>query len=77
MYIVHDEDEWETVVHHRVCTSCQGDMRKCTGACNGMSGYSLQRRKPEEVKRIKAERLRLKEDALLVLADAIRARRGM
>ena len=75
MHIFHDEDEYETVIHHRVCTACNGDLRKCNGACNGSSGFSLVRRSSAEVKRIKAERDRKREDAILVEADAIRSRR--
>lgn len=76
MHIYHDDDEWESVYHHRVCTACNGDLRKCNGACNGMAGYSLVRRKPEDVQRIKEERLKKHEDAVLIEADAIRARRS-
>jgi hypothetical protein len=72
----HDEDEYETVIHSRPCTACNGDTRKCNGACNGSAGYSLVRRKPEEIKRIKAEKQRKREDAILAEADAIRGRRG-
>lgn len=77
MHIFHDDDEWETVSHHRPCSACNGDLRKCNGRCNGMSGWSVVRRDPAEVKRIKAERQRREEAAILVPADAIRARRGL
>jgi hypothetical protein len=43
--------------------------------CNGAAGYSLVRRDPAEVKRIKAEKARCHEDQILAQADAIRARR--
>lgn len=76
MYAYFDEDEWETVVEHRQCASCRGDMRKCRGGCNGMSGYGLKRRSVVEVMRIKAERRRKEEDDVLARADAIRARRA-
>lgn len=75
MHILHDPDEYEMVSHSRVCTACNGDLRKCNGMCNGSSGYSLVRRKPEEVARIKAEKRKAHEDAILAEADAIRARR--
>jgi hypothetical protein len=75
MYIHHDEDEWEAVVEHRPCTSCNGDMRRCNGMCNGAGGYSLKRRAPAEVKRIKAERRRKREDEILLEAEFIIARR--
>lgn len=76
MRIYHDEDEYEMVHHHRVCTACNGDLRKCNGACNGSSGYSLVKRPAAEVARIKAEKLKAHEDAILAEADAIRARRS-
>lgn len=75
MHILHDDDEWESVSHHRVCTACNGDLRKCNGACNGMSGYSLVRRPAAEVAKIKAAKRRDHEAAILAEADAIRARR--
>lgn len=77
MRIFHDEDEWETRIEHRPCTSCDGNLRKCNGACNGMSGYSLVRRDPGEVKKIKAENIRAREDAILAQAAVIRARRHL
>lgn len=76
MHHLYDEDEWELVSHHRTCSACNGDLRKCNGACNGMSGYSMVRRSPKEIAKIKAERARKREDAILIEADAIRARRG-
>lgn len=75
MHIFHDPDEYETVVHQRVCTACKGDLRKCNGACNGSSGYSMVKRPAAEIAKIKAEKRRKHENAILVEADAIRARR--
>lgn len=77
MHIYHDEDEWEVVIEHRECSVCRGDMRKCDGRCNGMSSYSLKRRDPKGVAKIKAERQRQREDEILAEADAIRRRRGL
>lgn len=71
-----DEDEWEVVSFHRPCTACQGDMRKCNGMCNGSSGYSQNRRAPEDIARIKAARRQKEEDEILRRADAIRAARS-
>lgn len=75
--ILFDEDEYETISHHRLCQSCNGDLRKCNGSCNGMSGYSMVRRKPEEIAKIKANKFEAYEDKILAEADAIRARRSL
>lgn len=76
MHILHDEDEYELIIHNRVCTSCNGDLRKCRGVgCNGSGGYSLVKRPFSEVVKIKAKREKEREDAILAEADAIRARR--
>jgi hypothetical protein len=76
MRMLHDPDEYETVVESRACTRCNGDRNKCDGGCNGMFGIGQRRRSTEEVARIKAERRRADEDRILSEADAIRARRG-
>lgn len=75
MKIIHDEDEWETVVTQRTCTSCNGDLKKCDGGCNGYCGMSSKRRDPAEVRKIKAERQRAHEDTVLAEAEQIKARR--
>ena len=75
MHMLWDEDEWELVVEHRTCTACNGDLRKCNGMCNGGSSFSHRRRDPVEVQRIKAERERKREDAVLLEAEFIIARR--
>lgn len=74
-WIIWDEDEWETVCESRPCSSCGGDLRKCNGHCNGMGSMGQRRRAPEDVARIKAEKRRVHEAAILAEADAIRARR--
>ena len=74
-HIFHDPDEWETVTESRPCW-CVG-VRPCNGTCNGMVGVSERRREPEEVVRIKADRLRKEEDEILARADAIRERRAL
>lgn len=66
MYMIHDEDEWETVV-------TSGGQSPYTGWLN----IGQRRRAPEEVKRIKADRLRKEEDEILRRADEIRTRRGL
>lgn len=75
MKIMYDEDEYETVISSRACTTCGGDRKKCDGSCNGHFGMSQVRRPPDEVKKIKAERERKRQDAVLAEADLIRARR--
>lgn len=74
MHMFHDPDEYDMVSSHRACTACKGDNRKCNGMCNGLSGYSLVRRTPEKIAKVKADKLRRHEDDILALADAIRAR---
>jgi hypothetical protein len=76
MKIIHDEDEFETVITSRPCTVCNGDRTKCDGGCNGMAGFSQRRRSPAEVKKIKADRQRKRDDEILAQAAVIRARRG-
>lgn len=75
MRIYHDPDEYEAVVTSRPCTACGGDHRKCNGGCNGSVSYGTRRRAPEEVAKIKAERERAREDAILAEAEIIKARR--
>lgn len=65
MSILYDPDEWETVIE----TGFYG---------NGMGwGTCGQRRRPpEDVARIRAEKQKAHEEAVLAEADAIRARRA-
>lgn len=77
MKLLHDEDEYETVVTSRQCTSCAGDPKRCDGGCNGSFGVSQRRRDPAEIRKIKAERQRKREDGILAEADAIRLRRSL
>lgn len=77
MKIEYDEDEYETIMTSRPCTVCHGDTRKCNGGCNGMSSWSHRRRDPAEVRQIKADRERNREDTILAEAAAIRARRNL
>lgn len=75
MHIMHDPDEYETIVHSTPCTTCKGDLRKCRGVgCNGSFGMGSRRRTPKEIAKIKAQRQREHEDQVLAEADAIRAR---
>lgn len=79
MHIHFDEDEWEAVSEHRPC-SCggyPGGDRCVPGMCNASSSYTMRRRDPAEVKRIKAERERKREDEILAQAEAIKARRAI
>lgn len=77
MHLFWDEDMYEPVSEHRPCTACGGDLRKCNGGCNGMSSFGWRVRSPEEVAKIKADRLKKQEDDILAQADAIRARRSV
>lgn len=69
-----DPDEYETVVESRPC-SCVGTTRGCDGRCNGSFSMGMRRRAPEEVARVRAERIQREEDEILRQADEIRARR--
>ena len=76
MHAYLDPDEWKAVSEHRVCTACNGDMRKCNGACNGMSSFGMVRRDPAEVAKIKADRAAERERDILLQAAAILAQRS-
>ncbi len=75
MRIIHDPDEFEPKAVSRPCTVCNGDMTKCNGGCNGSASFTLVRRDPAEVKRIKAEKERMREDDILAQAEIIKSRR--
>ncbi len=76
MYNVYDPDEYEMVSAGTPCTMCGGDHRRCNGwGCNGSFSMGPRRRSPEEIAKIKAERLRQREDGILAEAEAIRRRR--
>jgi hypothetical protein len=78
MYTLYDPDEFETVTTSRRCTTCDGDHRRCKGwGCNGSFSIGSRRRSPEEVAKIRAEKQRQHEDAILAEAEAIRRRRGL
>lgn len=78
MFIHHDPDEWESVVETRPC-SCGGypgsETCRLPGACNGSSSYSMKRRDPAEVAKIKADKRRKEEDEILLQAEAIKRQR--
>jgi hypothetical protein len=77
MHTIIDEDEYETVFDSRPCTTCKGNLSKCTGVgCNGHFSIGSRRRDPAEIARLRAERQAKREDAVLAEADAIRARRA-
>ena len=71
-----DEDLYDTVVVATPCTACKGDTKKCIGMCNGSVQWGKRLRSIEEIAKIKAERKRRYEDAILAEADAIRAARA-
>lgn len=71
-----DDDLYETVVTRSPCTACNGGRDPCRpGRCNGSFGVGSRRRSDAEVARIRSERQRAHEDAVLAEADAIRRRR--
>ncbi len=71
MHILYDEDEYETVVHSRLCTTCGGNLHKCRGVgCNGSGGISSRRRSSEEIAGIKAARQLAQDKELIKAAEA-------
>ena len=72
-YSILDPDAYETVFESHPC-HC-GGLLYCTGNCTGWGSVIQRPRPPEEVARIKAEKRRVREDAILAEADTIRARR--
>lgn len=75
MYTIIDEDEFETIYDSRRCSSCDGNLRKCNGACNGSVSFGTRQRSKEDIAKIKADRIRKEEDEILAKAEAIRASR--
>ena len=69
-WILYDPDEFETVIERQ----SYGEM---FGHPFGSVSVGQRRRDPEEVARIKAEKRRAHEDAVLAEADAIRAARAL
>ncbi len=70
-WINYDPDEFEVIPISRTLGTYPG-----TTIPFGVGGIEHRRRAPEEVARIKAERLRREEDEILIRADAIRAKRA-
>ena len=68
-HIVWDPDEWESVSTH----TSYGTI---AGVPQGASSVGWRRRSPEEIAKIRADRQRAEDDAVLARADAIRARRS-
>ncbi len=75
MFFHHDPDEWETVSTSRRCGFHEfnpgGFHPGCTCSCT----IGTRRRPQHEIDRIKADKQRKREDAILREADVIRARR--
>lgn len=69
-WILDDSDEWETVHETNIIGTYPG-----TTVPFGSTGTSRRKRSPEEVARIRADRVRTEEDAILLKAAAIQARR--
>lgn len=75
MYVHIDEDEFEPVVTHRTCTFHELHPGERFAGCSCSWSHTTRRRDPKEVARIKAERERKRENAVLAEAELIRARR--
>lgn len=76
MHYHYDEDEFECVIESRPCTVCHDDLRRCNGACNGMTSYGLKKRHWADVMRIREERRRKHEDEVLAEAEQIKRSRA-
>jgi hypothetical protein len=57
-YFLYDSDLYETISNIKPC-SCNG---KCIGYCNGESSISIRLRTPEEISKIKIERIEKEEN---------------
>ena len=77
-YAVWDPDWYEAVLTSTPCT-CGGNLLAWTcvapGCCNASASMMMVPRSPEDYAKIKAEKQRAHEEAILAEADAIRARR--
>jgi hypothetical protein len=74
--MIHDEDEFETIVESRPCTMCNGHLKDCKGGyCNGSFSMKQQRRSPAEITKIKLERKIKREDEILRQAEYIQRSR--
>lgn len=74
---IYDPDEWEPIVGSYTCFFHRANPKAHHPACTCYTGIRQMRRDPAEVARLKAERLRLHEDAILAQAEAIKARRDL
>lgn len=75
MLIRYDPDETETVYESHTCFFHQKHPGEPFAGCTCSSSISSRQRAPEDVARIKAERLRKEEDDILARAEIIKARR--
>jgi hypothetical protein len=76
MLIHHDPDEWENVHGGTVCAYHQSNPGKPYAGCCCSAYFGQRRRDPAEVAKIRAEKQREHEDAVLAEAEMIRLRRA-
>jgi hypothetical protein len=74
--IRYDPDEHETVVERHTCSFHQAHPSQLFAGCTCSTGIYSRPRSPEQVREIKAERLRKEEDRILAQAEIIKARRA-
>lgn len=75
MLVHHDDDEWEAVSSHRTCGFHKLQPGMPYAGCTCSSSYGQRRRTPGEIAKIKADKRKAREDAVLAEADLIRTHR--
>jgi hypothetical protein len=76
MLIRYDPDEHEPVYESHTCFFHQKHPGQSFAGCTCSSSISSRCRSPEEVAKIKADRLRKEEDEILARAEIIKAKRA-
>lgn len=72
----YDPDQYETYTEHTTCPFHQANPGTPHPGCTCSVHMGSRRRPPEEIARLRAERQRAREDAILAEAEAIRTRRA-
>lgn len=76
MLIRYDPDEYEPVYESHTCFFHEKHPGEPFAGCTCSSSISSRRRSPEEIAKIKADRLRKEEDDILARAENIKAKRA-
>ena len=76
MLISYDPDEYESVYESHTCHFHKRHPGKAFAGCTCSFGSFQKRRSPEEIAKIKADRLSKEEDEILARAEIIKAKRA-